>query len=59
MADGVTVADPSRVDIRGELSIGNDSYIDVNVVFEGKVTIGNNVSIGPGCIIKNSTIVDG
>ena len=57
MAEGVTVADPSRVDIRGELNIGNDSFIDVNCVFEGVVNIGTNVSIGAGCLIKNSTIV--
>lgn len=57
MAEGVAVADPSRVDIRGELNIGNDSFIDVNCVFEGVVNIGTNVSIGAGCLIKNSTIV--
>ena len=59
MADGVTIADPDRIDIRGELKIGNDSFIDVNCVFEGKVTVGKNVSIGAGCIISNSTIDEG
>ena len=59
MKDGVTVADPSRVDIRGELAIGNDSFIDVNCVFEGAVYIGSNVSIGAGCVISNSRIGDG
>ena len=59
MAGGVTIADPDRIDIRGELEIGNDSFIDVNCVFEGKVTVGNNVSIGAGCIISNSTIDEG
>jgi bifunctional UDP-N-acetylglucosamine pyrophosphorylase/glucosamine-1-phosphate N-acetyltransferase len=57
MADGVTLADPSRIDIRGELNIGNDSFIDINCVFEGEVNIGTNVSVGAGCVIKNSTIV--
>jgi len=59
MADGVTVADPARVDIRGELRIGTDSYIDINCIFEGAVDVGKNVCIGAGCVIKNSTIADG
>jgi bifunctional UDP-N-acetylglucosamine pyrophosphorylase/glucosamine-1-phosphate N-acetyltransferase len=59
MTDGATLADPARVDVRGELSIGNDLWIDVNVVFEGKVSLGSNVSIGPGCVIKDATIADG
>ncbi|WP_372965025.1 bifunctional UDP-N-acetylglucosamine diphosphorylase/glucosamine-1-phosphate N-acetyltransferase GlmU [Marinobacter sp.] len=59
MTDGATLADPSRVDVRGELTIGNDLWIDVNVVFEGRVHLGNNVSIGPGCVIKDATIADG
>ena len=59
MDEGVTVADVARVDIRGELNIGNDSFIDINVVFEGIVNIGKNVTIGAGCIINNSTIGDG
>jgi bifunctional UDP-N-acetylglucosamine pyrophosphorylase/glucosamine-1-phosphate N-acetyltransferase len=59
MADGITVADPSRIDIRGELVIGNDSFIDVNCIFEGKVSIGSNVIIGAGSVISDSTIGDG
>ena len=59
MTEGATLADPARVDVRGELSIGNDLWIDVNVVFEGKVSLGSNVSIGPGCVIKDATIEDG
>ena len=59
MVQGISVADPARVDIRGELNIGNDSFIDVNAVFEGKVEIGSNVSIGAGCVISNSKIADG
>jgi bifunctional UDP-N-acetylglucosamine pyrophosphorylase/glucosamine-1-phosphate N-acetyltransferase len=59
MADGITVADPARVDIRGKLDIGNDSFIDVNCIFEGNVSIGSNVTIGAGCVISDSTIGDG
>ena len=59
MTEGATLADPSRVDVRGELTIGNDILIDVNVVFEGKVALGSNVSIGPGCVIKDAHIADG
>ena len=59
MTEGATLADPARVDVSGELSIGNDLWIDVNVVFEGKVSLGSNVSIGPGCVIKDATIADG
>ena len=59
MTEGATLADPARVDVRGELSIGNDVLIDVNVVFNGKVTVGSHVSIGPGCVITDSTIADG
>lgn len=59
MEQGVTVTDIERVDIRGELIIGNDSFVDVNVIFEGINNIGKNVTIGAGCIINNSTIGDG
>ncbi len=59
MTEGATLADPARIDVRGELTIGNDLLIDVNVVFEGKVELGSNVSIGPGCVIKDATIADG
>ena len=56
LTDGVSLADPQRIDVRGELSVGNDSFIDVNCLFEGKVNLGTGVTIGPGCVIKNSTI---
>lgn len=59
MAEGVSVADPARVDIRGELDIGSDSSIDINCIFAGRVTVGRNVTIGPGCVISDSTIADG
>ena len=55
MAGGVSLADPERIDIRGDLDIGNDSFIDVNCIFEGNVRIGSKVTIGAGCIIADST----
>ena len=58
MVAGVTLADPSRIDVRGNLKTGNDSYIDINAVFEGDVTLGSNVSIGPNCHIIDSDIGD-
>ncbi|WP_406672087.1 bifunctional UDP-N-acetylglucosamine diphosphorylase/glucosamine-1-phosphate N-acetyltransferase GlmU [Natronospira sp.] len=59
MADGVTLADPSRVDVRGSLRCGQDVFIDVNTVFEGEVVLGDNVRIGPGCVIRNSCLSAG
>jgi bifunctional UDP-N-acetylglucosamine pyrophosphorylase/glucosamine-1-phosphate N-acetyltransferase len=56
LIDGIALADPERIDVRGELNAGNDSYIDINCVFEGEVNLGTNVNIGAGCVIKNSTI---
>ena len=53
---GVILRDPSRVDIRGELTCGQDVEIDFNTLFEGDVTLGNNVKIGPNVIIKDSSI---
>ena len=53
---GVQVADSSRLDIRGEIQVGRDSFIDVNTVFDGSNSIGQRVSIGPGCFISNSII---
>jgi bifunctional UDP-N-acetylglucosamine pyrophosphorylase/glucosamine-1-phosphate N-acetyltransferase len=58
MLQGASLADPSRIDVRGELSIGNDVSIDINAIFEGKVTLGDNVQIGPFCILKNCSIAD-
>ncbi|XES84292.1 bifunctional UDP-N-acetylglucosamine diphosphorylase/glucosamine-1-phosphate N-acetyltransferase GlmU [Franconibacter pulveris] len=55
---GVMLRDPARFDLRGELEHGRDVEIDVNVVIEGRVTLGNRVKIGAGCVIKNSIIGD-
>ena len=56
MHDGVTLADPARIDIRGRVRTGSDVFIDVNVVFEGEVELGDGVSIGPGCVIRDTMI---
>ncbi|RFU43729.1 bifunctional UDP-N-acetylglucosamine diphosphorylase/glucosamine-1-phosphate N-acetyltransferase GlmU [Paraburkholderia sp. DHOC27] len=53
---GVTLADPARIDVRGTLECGRDVSIDVNCVFEGKVTLADNVSIGPNCVIRNASL---
>lgn len=53
---GVTVKDRNRLDIRGSIKTGRDVCLDVGVILEGEVTIGDNVTIGPYCIIKDSTI---
>ncbi|NVK56754.1 MAG: bifunctional UDP-N-acetylglucosamine diphosphorylase/glucosamine-1-phosphate N-acetyltransferase GlmU [Alteromonadaceae bacterium] len=58
MMNGVTLADPERVDIRGSISTGQDVYIDINTVIKGKVTLGNNVHIGPNCILIDCDIAD-
>lgn len=55
---GVTILDPARFDLRGELIIGQDVTIDVNVVIEGKVTIGSNCYIGPNVILKDVKIAN-
>ncbi len=59
MAQGLGVADPARVDIRGTLTAGKDCFVDVNAVFEGEVVLGDGVIIEPNCVIRNSTIGSG
>ena len=56
MRDGASLADPARIDIRGRVRTGSDVFIDVNAVFEGDVQLGDRVSIGPGCVIKDTAI---
>ena len=60
MIEGVTLADPARLDVRGELKCGdgktNDVFIDVNCIFEGKVALAPNVKIGANCILRHCTI---
>jgi bifunctional UDP-N-acetylglucosamine pyrophosphorylase/glucosamine-1-phosphate N-acetyltransferase len=59
MAEGVTLIDPARFDVRGDITIGQDVIIDINVILEGKVTIADNVKIGANCIIKDASIGSG
>jgi bifunctional UDP-N-acetylglucosamine pyrophosphorylase/glucosamine-1-phosphate N-acetyltransferase len=59
MEQGVRLADPARLDVRGSLQCGQDVAIDVNCVFEGTVSLGEGVRIGANCVISNATIGDG
>lgn len=59
MLQGVTLRDPQRLDVRGTLECGKDVEIDVNCVFEGKVTLGDNVKIASHCVIRNANIKAG
>ena len=59
MVQGVTLIDPARFDLRGEVTVGRDVLIDINVILEGKVVIEDGVQIGANCVIKNSTLRKG
>lgn len=59
MAQGVTLCDPQRFDVRGEVRVGRDIQIDVNVILEGLVVIEDEVQIGPNCVIRNSILRKG
>ena len=59
MERGVRLADPARLDVRGELSCGRDVFVDVNCVFEGVIELGDAVEIGPNCVLKNAKIGTG
>jgi len=59
MEAGVRLADPARLDVRGELRCGHDVDIDVNCVFEGTVALGHGVRIGANCVIRHAVIGDG
>ena len=56
MRAGVTIIDPARVDIRGEVTCGRDVVLEVNVILEGKVRLGDRVRIGPGCVLRDCEI---
>jgi bifunctional UDP-N-acetylglucosamine pyrophosphorylase/glucosamine-1-phosphate N-acetyltransferase len=56
MAAGVRLADPARLDVRGELQCGSDVEIDVNCVFEGRVVIGDGARIGAHCVLRDTTV---
>ena len=59
MEQGVRLADPARLDVRGSLQCGQDVSIDVNCVFEGQVTLGEDVKVGANCVIRNASIAAG
>ena len=59
MTAGVTLADPARLDVRGELNAARDVFIDVGCIFEGQVTLAEGVKIGPYCVIKNARLGTG
>ncbi len=58
MTNGATLADPARIDVRGSVTTGQDVFIDINVVMQGDVKIGNNVTIGPNCVLIDCEIGD-
>jgi len=59
LEQGVRLADPARLDVRGELSCGRDVAIDVGCVFEGRVELGDGVEVGPYCVLKNVRVAAG
>lgn len=59
MLAGVTIVDPQRFDLRGSLTPGSDVIIDVNVIMEGDVKLGDNVQIGANCVLRDVDIADG
>ncbi len=59
MQQGVTLADPARIDIRGQLHCGQDVELDVNLVCEGEVVLGDGVVVGPNCVLRNCHIASG
>jgi len=59
MDAGVTLIDPARIDVRGELLCGSDVEIDVNCVFEGRVELGDNVAIGANCVLRDVKVGSG
>ena len=58
MAAGTALADPARLDVRGEVAVGKDCFIDVNVVLQGRVCLGDRVRLGPGVIVEDADIGD-
>jgi bifunctional UDP-N-acetylglucosamine pyrophosphorylase / glucosamine-1-phosphate N-acetyltransferase len=56
MSAGAILADPARFDQRGELVLGRDVFIDANVLFEGRVELGDRVRVGPNCVLRDMTV---
>jgi bifunctional UDP-N-acetylglucosamine pyrophosphorylase/glucosamine-1-phosphate N-acetyltransferase len=59
MRSGATLADPARIDVRGEVRVGADVFIDVGCVFEGDVVLADRVQVGPYCVLRNATVGTG
>ena len=59
MDQGVTLIDPRRIDVRGRLTCGRDVLIDINAVFEGVVTLGDGVQVGPNIVLRDTTVGPG
>jgi bifunctional UDP-N-acetylglucosamine pyrophosphorylase / glucosamine-1-phosphate N-acetyltransferase len=59
MVQGVTLVDPARLDVRGQLTCGRDVFIDVNCVFEGNVSLGEGVKVGANCVLKDVVVEAG
>jgi len=59
MQEGVTLADPARIDVRGSLACARDVAIDVNCVFEGEVVLGEGVSVGANCVLRDVKVAAG
>ncbi len=59
MERGVRLADPKRIDVRGELTCGRDVSIDANCIFEGDVVLGDNVSVGANCVLRDTAVAAG
>ena len=58
MAAGAALADPARLDVRGEVQVGKDCFIDINVVLQGRVRLGDRVHLGPGVVLEDADIGD-
>ena len=58
LEQGITLLDATRIDVRGEVEAGTDCSVDVNVIFEGKVTLGNNVTIKSNVVLQDVSIGD-
>jgi bifunctional UDP-N-acetylglucosamine pyrophosphorylase/glucosamine-1-phosphate N-acetyltransferase len=59
MARGVCLLDPARIDVRGKVVVGRDVVIDINVVLEGEIELGDGVAIGPGCVLSDCSLAAG
>jgi len=59
MAKGVSLLDPARIDVRGQVEVGRDVVIDINVVLQGKIDLGDGVIIGPGCVLTDCSLAAG